>query len=332
MSDTILRQWMMLRQLPRHPRKIDAASLAVTLAEAGYRVSRRSIERDLVKLAAVFPIACDDKHKPYGWSWMAGAAAFDLPAMDTHTALAFKMASEHLRPLLPEVTRGYLEPHFARAQAVLDEHEGNALSDWPAKVRVVAPGQQLLPPAIVQDVLEAVQTGLLRERRLLVTYRKRGESETRSYEVHPQALVWRDAVGYLLCTLWDYDDLVQLVLHRMERVEVQDEPRRRLPHFSLEAELQRGALDFALSGQLIELEALFQPFAAVRLRETPLAANQQLHEQPDERVLVRATLADTVQLRAWLRSFGEFVEVLGPPELRASLASSARQMAAQYAL
>jgi len=142
--------------------------------------------------------------------------------MDTHTALAFKMASEHLRPLLPEVTRGYLEPHFARAQAVLDEHEGNALSDWPAKVRVVAPGQQLLPPAIAQDVLEAVQTGLLRERRLLVTYRKRGESETRMYEVHPQALVWRDAVGYLLCTLWDYDDVVQLVLHRMDRVEVQD--------------------------------------------------------------------------------------------------------------
>ncbi len=331
MSDTVLRHWMMLRHLPRYPRKIDAASLADVLADAGYEVSRRSIERDLIKLSAVFPVTCDDQHKPYGWSWMATAVAFDLPAMDVHSALAFRMAAEHLRALLPEVTRGYLDPHFQRAQTVLDNLDDNALSHWPDKVRVVSAGQPLLPPAIPREVLENVQAGLLTEKRLTIVYRKRGETEPRAYVVHPQALVWRDAVGYLLCTLWKYDDLKQFVLHRMESVVIEEEPRRALPGFSLDAEIASGSFDFLLSGGTVLLEALFEAVAAVRIRETPLALSQELEDQPDGRVLLRATLADTVQLRSWLRSFGEYVEVVGPPDLRASLADSARAMMARYA-
>ncbi len=331
MSDTVLRHWMMLRHLPRYPRKIDAATLADVLANAGYEVSRRSIERDLVKLSSVFPVTCDDQHKPYGWSWMSTAAAFDLPAVDVHSALAFRMAAEHLRALLPEVTRGYLEPHFLRAQAVLDSQDHNALSHWPDKVRVVPPGQPLLPPAIAQDVLENVQTGLLTEKRLKIVYRKRGEAEARTYQVHPQALVWRDAVGYLLCTLWKYDDLKQFVLHRMESVEVENEPRRALEGFSLDEEIDSGSFDFLLSGGTVLLEAVFDPHAAVRIRETPVSASQELEDLADGRVLLRATLADTVQLRSWLRSFGEYVEVIGPADLRESLAESARVMAARYA-
>ncbi len=332
MSDTVLRHWMMLRHLPRYPRKIDAAGLADVLADAGYEVSRRSIERDLHKLSAVFPIVCDDQHKPYGWSWLATAAAFDLPAMDVHAALAFRMAAEHLRGLLPEVTRGYLEPHFLRAQAVLDSQDDNALSRWPDKVRVVPPGQPLLPPAIGREVLENVQAGLLAERQLSVVYRKRGETEPRTYIAHPQALVWRDAVGYLLVTLWDYGDLKQLVLHRMESVAILDAPRRALPDFAVDEEIASGSVDFLLTGGLVLVEALFDPLVAVRVRETPVAANQQLEDQPDGRVLLRATLLDTVQLRAWLRSYGEFVEVLAPPDLRASLADSARAMVARYVI
>ncbi len=128
MPDTLLRQWMMLRQLPRQPRKIDTAKLAEVLSDARFAVSRRSIERDLMKLSSVFPLCCGDKHKPYGWSWMAGAAGFELSGMDVHAALAFRMAEAHLRPLLPEVTRSYLNPHFQRAKAVLDGLEENELS------------------------------------------------------------------------------------------------------------------------------------------------------------------------------------------------------------
>lgn len=330
MSDTTLRHWMMLRHLPRHPRKIDAAALAGLLSEAGFLVSRRSVERDLVKLALVFPVQCDDAHKPFGWSWMAGAAAFDLPAMDVHSALAFRMAAEHLQPLLPEVTRSYLDPHFQRAQAVLDGLDDNALSHWPAKVRVVPAGQALLPPAISREVLENVQAALLGEKRLQLLYRKRGEADPRSYVVHPQALVWRDAVGYLLASLKEYDDVLHFALHRMATAQMLDEPRRSVAGFSLDQEIASGSLGFLLGGQPVELEAVFEAVAAVRVRETPLTAQQHLQELADGRVLLQASLADTVQLRSWLRSFGEFVEVLGPPALRAAMAETAQALANRY--
>ncbi len=60
----------MLRLIPRAPRKIDTATLQAALRAEGYVVDRRSIQRDLHKLSTVFPIVCDDAHKPYGWSWM----------------------------------------------------------------------------------------------------------------------------------------------------------------------------------------------------------------------------------------------------------------------
>lgn len=330
MSDTTLRHWMMLRHLPRHPRKIDAAALANLLQEAGFSVSRRSVERDLNKLSSVFPVQCDDAHKPFGWSWMPGAAAFDLPAMDVHSALAFRMAAEHLQPLLPEVTRSYLDPHFQRAQAVLDGLDDNALSHWPGKVRVVPAGQALLAPAVSREVLENVQAALLGEKRLQLQYRKRGESEPRSYVVHPQALVWRDAVGYLLASIKDYDDVLHFALHRMAEAAMLDEPRRSVPGFSLDHEIARGSLGFLLAGEQVELEAVFEAVAAVRVRETPLASDQQLQDLPDGRVLLRATLADTVQLRSWLRSFGQYVEVVGPPALRAAMAETAQALATRY--
>ena len=90
-------------------------------------------------------------------------------------------------------------------------------------------------------------------------------------------------------------------------------------------------MDFLLDGERILLEALFDANAAVRVRETPMSADQTLDEQADGRVRLRASLPDTMQLRAWLRSFGEHVEVVSPPLLRASLAESARAMARRYA-
>jgi hypothetical protein len=65
----IERQWWVLKQLPRAPRLVDAAGIQRALAREGIAVSRRTIERDLIMLSRIFPITCDDEHKPYGWAW-----------------------------------------------------------------------------------------------------------------------------------------------------------------------------------------------------------------------------------------------------------------------
>lgn len=331
MQDTLLRHWTMLRRIPRYPRKIATAKIAQALDEAGYGVSRRSLERDLIKLTTVFPLVCDDQHKPFGWSWSRDAEAFDLPGLDLHSALAFRLAAEHLRHLLPESTRSYLEPHFARAVRVLGEMDDNALSTWPAKVRVLPPGQALLPPTIDRDLLERVHAGLLSEHQLLVRYHRRGETELRDYVVHPHGLVWRGAVAYLICTLWEYETPIQLAVHRMVEVSSDAVPRRPLPGFSLDAYIASKAFDFRLADDAIALDVLLDAQAAVGIGETPLSDDQVLTDTADGRVRLCAQVADTVQLRSWLRSFGDRVEVLAPAPLRAEFAEAARRLAARYA-
>ncbi|MSQ83455.1 MAG: WYL domain-containing protein [Myxococcales bacterium] len=322
----MLRHWSMLRQVPRHPKKTSVAEIAASLGRQGYTVSRRSLERDLLKLAEVFPLRFDE-NKPRGWSFAAETQVADLPAMDVHTALAFRMAADHLLPLLPEATRAYLEPHFSRARAVLDTAHSNVLHGWPDKVRVLPVGLTLVPPVINDEVLERVQSGLLSERVLKIEYCKRGEAASRSYVVHPQGLVWRGAMGYLLGTLFDYTDLIQMALHRMESVEVLVEPRRALADFSLDAQIAAGEFDFLLGPEPLQLVVAMADYAAVKLRETPLAVDQAILDLPDGRVQFGAKVTNTVQLRSWLHSFGHNVEVLAPDSLRRESAQSAEELA-----
>jgi hypothetical protein len=172
----------MLRCVPRAPRKRANREIRDQLLELGFDVGIRTIQRDLRRLSALFPIASDD-HKPLGWSW-TGTASFDLPGMDVHTAIAFRLAARYLEPLLPRATQAYLEPHFLRAAEVLDGMSARGLSAWPAKIRAIPWGFALQPPQIEQPVLEGVHEGLLKDRVLAVAYRRRGETGVRQYEAH----------------------------------------------------------------------------------------------------------------------------------------------------
>ncbi len=91
MGSTIVRQWHLLTLLPKGPRRVDTATLEAHLRARGLEVHRRTIQRDLVELAAVFPIVSDERSKPYGWRWadhvdglcaIPATAALDAPEID----------------------------------------------------------------------------------------------------------------------------------------------------------------------------------------------------------------------------------------------------------
>jgi predicted DNA-binding transcriptional regulator YafY len=68
----------------------------------------------------------------------------------------------------------------------------------------------------------------------------------------------------------------------------------------------------------------------MRLLGSPLSVDQVLTALDDERVLVRATVDNTAELRWWLLGFGDFVEVLAPADLREEFRTRAVAMAARY--
>ncbi|MDZ5110583.1 WYL domain-containing protein [Pseudomonas putida] len=69
---TIARQWQLLKLLPgRHP-GMSSTQLQAALTAVGHITSKRTVERDLVELAALFPVQCNNKGMPYGWYWQPG--------------------------------------------------------------------------------------------------------------------------------------------------------------------------------------------------------------------------------------------------------------------
>ena len=330
MANALLRHWQMLRLIPRAPRKRSTAMLRDELVDRGFEVDLRSVQRDLHKLSTSFPLVCDERSKPFGWSWSREAESFEVPGMDLHTALAFRLAEEHLTHLLPGATLAYLAGHFSHAAQVLAETGDEGVPAWLDKVRVIPGGLPMAPPRIDRDVLESVHTALLRGQQLHLRYRPRGAEADRDYLASPHGLVYRESIAYLVCSLWNYEDIVQLALHRVIEAAVDPAPRHLPQGFSLDAYIAAGEFGFRLGEAPLALVARMDGRAAVRLFETPLSDDQRLETLDDGWVVVRATVADTAQLRTWLRGHGALCEVVAPAALRAELARAAAEMSACY--
>jgi len=330
MSDTLMRQWQMLRLVPRHPRKISTAGLRQHLADEDFDTTQRTIQRDLIRLSTIYPLACDERSKPFGWSWTPDADVMDIPGMDSHTALAFWLAGEHLAPMLPRATLRRMQPHFTTAAHVLDAIAADrGAPAWRDKVRVLHRGPKLKAPVVSEDIQDAVYDALLHNRRLTITYNLRGRGGEKEYETNPLGLVLKDGITYLVCSMWDYPDIRLLTLHRMRKAVQLDAPATAPDGFDLDAYIAAGELDYALGGP-VRLKALFTEGAAFHLEERPLSEDQTIKAQENGRMLVTATVADTAELRWWLLGFGDQVEVLAPAELRDEFAQVARSMLSQY--
>jgi predicted DNA-binding transcriptional regulator YafY len=74
----------------------------------------------------------------------------------------------------------------------------------------------------------------------------------------------------------------------------------------------------------------FAQSVAHRVREAVWHRSQELTELPDGGVEMTVTVAGTVEIRPWILSWGDGVEVLEPPELRDAVATAVRDAAARY--
>jgi len=79
-----------------------------------------------------------------------------------------------------------------------------------------------------------------------------------------------------------------------------------------------------------DIHLRFDASVAQRVREAIWHRSQELVELPDGGVGLTVTVAGIVEIRPWILSWGDGVEVLAPPELRESVARAVRAAAARY--
>jgi len=332
MSDTTLRHLETLRAIPRHPRKTTASEVHRHLLGAGFDIDKRSVERDLHKLSTFYPISCDDSGRPAGWFWQAGAADLIAPGLTTGEALELELLAQHLKPLLPAGAWASLQPRLTAAKATLKTLSSAPLARWRKRVAIIEDGPPLQVPDVAPEVLATVHEGLLHSRRIAVDYRAVEADKARRFEINPTALVYMGQVGYLVGTLWNYNDLRHLALHRMSKPELLETPATLPQDFDLGAYLrEQSAFDFPGTEEL-RLHLRVQGWMARHLEERRLSKDQRIAPEAEvsDTWIVQATVRESERLVWWLRSHGEAVEVIAPAALRQRLAGEFSALAARY--
>ena len=327
--DAIARQWELLKLLPARGAGKSAKELADNLTDAGFVISKRTVERDLNDLSRLFPIECNDKGMPYGWRWMANTT-LDLPSLTVAEALSLQLLESAMRPLLPATMLQTLEAQFTLATAKLTAmRKTNRQSRWTELVRNVPAHQDLLPPRIDAEALEVVQEALLDQQQVIAEYRSMDTEEVAILTLHPLVLIQRGPVTYLAALAFKYTDVRLYAMHRLSKATRSDEKARRPKDFSVDSYIASGAMQFS-EGKTVKLEASISPELARLLSESPLSDDMTIQKK-DAGFTVKATVLDSWQLRWWILSQSDGIVVTKPTALRAEIHTQLKRAVTSYA-
>ena len=331
MADTTLRYLETLRILPRYPRKANVEEVHRDLTAAGFRIDRRSVERDLHRLSRQFPIACTEGVRPAGWYWAPDSTGLNAPGLTTQEALELDLLGRYLKPLLPASSWDSLKPRLDSAKATLRTLPDAPLARWRQRVTVAHDLPPLLAPRTDASVVDAVHEALLQKRQLEVSYRAADKETAKRYVVHPVALIHQGTVAYLVAMILNYDNLSIMALHRMAKPKVMKETARDKYGFDLPAYVaEQQSLGFP-TGKNIRLKLRVSWWLARMLDERRLSDDQTIKPTgEDDEAIVTATVAESERLVWWLRSHGVAVEVLAPKGLRKRLAAEYAELSATY--
>lgn len=333
MANVIWRQWTMLRLIPRHPRAISIQELRAKLVEAGYPINVRTLQRDLVTLSQEGPFRGSlqsDDAKPAGWRWSENAGLFELPTLNTATAMTFSLSERFLKEVIPPAMLAELLPYFRRAEDTLRRSGTRGLSELPDKIHILPRAQRQLPPSSPPGVLHVVYDALISGKQLMARYCGR-DGDAKSMDLNPVGLLFRNGVVSVVCCK-PPGKYAEFMLHRFQSAVCSSERSKAPEGSSIDAYLKLGAQDFLINKERgIRFQALFTPEAAHNLIEAPLSLDQTATPHPaDGRMLIKATVADTLVFRKWLLSYGQALEVLEPPALRAWAIDTATAMCSRY--
>lgn len=329
--DTLFRQWAMLRHIPRYPRTVSTREVVDYLAQEDFRVTNRTVERDLDKLSAVFGYSSEEHGRSNHWFWPSNFGGIDIPGLEPSTALAFNLAELHLNDLLPPSTLDLLAPYFERARDVLDATPDRSLDNWRDKIKVIGTGPQLAAPVIDSDIQRVMYDALLHERRVNIRYERRADSTVKEYEFSPLGLVSRQGVLYLVGPLWDYGNVVQLALHRVRTTEALETAVHRPTGFDIDAYVKHEkGFSYPVSTESINLVLSMDAEPAHHLIERPLSADQTCLSRDNGTIRISATVIESEALLWWILGFGDAMEVLEPAPLRARIKDNLVNAARRY--
>ena len=232
---------------------------------------------------------------------------------------------------MPSKSFKRIKVFFDRANSILKKIKRNEISRWRERVRVEHQWQRLEAPKINDQVEAEIYDALLKGRQLSVLYTNRAEKRAKERIINPLGLVLRGQIHYLICSMdEDKDNPRFLPLHRFTKAEWNGNTSYEPKGFSVDKYIKDNNLGYLYSNKSINLEAKFDRSAGFHLTESSLSKDQEITPLDDGRLLVKAKVSDTAQLRWWLLGFAGQVEVIKPYFLREEMVQNIKSMNKRY--
>jgi len=327
-TEAIRRGFSILGTVSRAP--MSSRDIFQRLYDEGFNISIRTVERDLSRLPDIFPslIEVDDRSKPFTYRQPINARKYS--AMNPTEAICLELAFSFLNPILPKKTLAPINPYLKEADAVLNEQHAKKYKNWKDKVLTINEGLQLQSANVSQRVINNIHEALWDEKVVIAKYKSRTKKFADSYKIHPAGLVYRGRIIYLICSFDENSEkIIYLPLQRFKSVEILHEEKS-IHQDKKVSSLVKDLLGFKLNNKKLKVKLKFSKMAGAHLFETPLSKNQSIKETKDGFFIVEDEVVDNMELRYWIRAFGDEVEVIQPKTLRDEFVKLSKRLRKKY--
>ena len=327
-GDTAMR-WLVLLDI-LGTRGHTTSELVDRLADEGFEVSKRTVERDLNALSLRFPLLDrpGDNTPGHARLWHLDVSKRKLiPGLRRYEALAFDFLEQYTPAVLPGVVHRELAPFFQSAIDELRRDSEARLGQWRQKVYVASDKLDLDYPDPPHGVAEVILDALFDNLQFDAQYKPRARAE-KHYTLHPAGLFYRGTVGYLIAYRTDMPNYAIYALHRFLSAQLTTQEAN-IPE---KVNVRRVAEDFFVTrrGDQIRLKLkIHEPGIMHHLSEARLGVDQVVADEADY-TLLTVSVADTEELRYWLRGYLGKIEVVEPESLREQMKRDAEIMFNRY--
>jgi len=317
----VIRQWKILKAIEAG----HFTSTAKLAAEHG--VTERTIRRDLEALQeAGFPLYDDRADGRRIWRLVEGYRQRLVQGF-TLSELAALHFSKNMLAFLGGAPFGQdLESAFARIREAL-----------PAKsLPYLARIQDLFAArpdpwkdySKKQDVIAALIDATLHQKQARIGYYSASSRRTKTYEVDPYRLVYYRGGLYLYARAHEYGEVRTFAVERVQKVEVLDQGFETPADFD-PTEYARSAFGI-FGGKAETVELVFDAERADYIRERSWHESQRLADLPGGGVRLTMDVAPSIDLKAWIKGFLPYVQVVRPASLRDDIAREIEKARAAF--
>lgn len=332
-KSTTLRHLEMLRKIPLSPGKpITTTALHQHLMDEGFDVSKRTVERDLIKLTDIGGLYSEDTAEGYGWGCIQNHTS-KFKGIQPTEALMLILSEKLLLKVMPSEYTIRAEARIAEAKCTVNSD--NAYSKWQEKLQVISDGYPLINNSkfISESERKIIYECVLNENQIKITYQAKDKKDALNYCLNPLGIIIRGQSHYLVATTQNCPENPRLFLFHRIKTAVNNYTNVEAPRsFTLQEYFAKNPSGWLLKAnskiELVELKV--KGFALDTLINNQLADDQQLLQASAEWTNVKFSCIPTYDLVAWILRYGADVICVTPDYLKSKVIKVLQQSLEQY--